>query len=101
MGTTAGGLYGLAGRHLPLPAPLTGAAFGLAVWAGNYLGLLPAGNNGYFQPFELSTGAKISGTNEITYETGGSRREQRRRVAEASHQLTLQPETMAFCDNLR
>jgi uncharacterized membrane protein YagU involved in acid resistance len=42
MGTAAGVAYGLLGRRLPLPAPLAGAAFGLAVWAGNYLGLLPA-----------------------------------------------------------
>ena len=42
MGTAAGAAYGLIGRHIPLPAPLAGAAFGLAVWAGNYLGLLPA-----------------------------------------------------------
>jgi hypothetical protein len=42
MGTAAGTAYGLVGRHLPLPTPLAGAAFGLAVWAGNYLGLLPA-----------------------------------------------------------
>src|SRR3954469_14257007 len=32
------------------------------------LGLLPAGTNGYLQPFELSTGARISGANEISYE---------------------------------
>ncbi len=42
MGTAAGALYGfLAGRQR-LPGPLAGAGFGLAVWAGNYLGLLPA-----------------------------------------------------------
>lgn len=42
MGTAMGVGYGLLGRHLPLPTPLAGATFGLAVWAGNYLGLLPA-----------------------------------------------------------
>jgi hypothetical protein len=40
MGAAAGALFGAAcGRRA---GPLTGAAFGLAVWAGNYLGLLPA-----------------------------------------------------------
>lgn len=42
MGTAAGAVYGPVSRVIPLPAPLAGAAFGLAVWAGNYLGLLPA-----------------------------------------------------------
>jgi uncharacterized membrane protein YagU involved in acid resistance len=42
MGTAMGALYGLVGRQLPLPSPVAGATFGLAVWAGNYLGLLPA-----------------------------------------------------------
>jgi len=42
MGTAAGALYGLLARKQPLPGPLAGAGFGLAVWAGNYLGLLPA-----------------------------------------------------------
>ncbi|MDB5311606.1 MAG: hypothetical protein JWO38_5808 [Gemmataceae bacterium] len=42
MGTAAGAMYGPVSRLIPLPAPLAGAAFGLAVWAGNYLGLLPA-----------------------------------------------------------
>src|SRR5437660_401755 len=42
MGTAAGALYGLCARSLPLPGPLAGAGFGLAVWAGNYLGMLPA-----------------------------------------------------------
>lgn len=42
MGTSMGALYGAVGHKLPLPAPIAGAAFGLAVWAGNYLGLLPA-----------------------------------------------------------
>ena len=42
MGTAMGALYGPVSRLLPLPAPLAGAAFGLAVWAGNYLGVLPA-----------------------------------------------------------
>jgi hypothetical protein len=42
MGTAMGALYGPVSRFIPLPAPLAGAAFGLAVWAGNYLGILPA-----------------------------------------------------------
>ncbi len=42
MGTTAGALYGLLARRQPFAGPLAGAGFGLAVWAGNYLGLLPA-----------------------------------------------------------
>ena len=42
MGTAAGALYGLLAPKQPLPGPLAGAGFGLAVWAGNYLGLLPA-----------------------------------------------------------
>jgi len=42
MGTAMGAFYGPLARHIPLPGPLSGAAFGLGVWAGNYLGLLPA-----------------------------------------------------------
>lgn len=42
MGTAMGAAYGPLSRLVPLPAPASGAAFGLAVWAGNYLGLLPA-----------------------------------------------------------
>jgi hypothetical protein len=41
MGAAAGALYGPLAGALPGPAPLRGAAYGLAVWAGNYLGLLP------------------------------------------------------------
>src|SRR4051812_38743715 len=41
-GTATGALYGPVSRLIPLPGPLSGAAFGLSVWAGNYLGLLPA-----------------------------------------------------------
>jgi hypothetical protein len=41
VGTAMGALYGTATRGRR-PGPLGGAAFGLAVWAGNYLGLLPA-----------------------------------------------------------
>jgi uncharacterized membrane protein YagU involved in acid resistance len=40
-GTAAGALYGLLGRRL-LPGALGGAVYGLGVWAGSYLGLLPA-----------------------------------------------------------
>src|SRR5436190_19716884 len=42
MGTALGALYGCARHALPLRGPLAGAAFGLAAWAGNYLGALPA-----------------------------------------------------------
>lgn len=42
VGTAAGAVYGAVAHRIPLPAPLAGAAFGLSVWAGNYLGLLPA-----------------------------------------------------------
>src|SRR4051794_11851094 len=42
MGTAAGALYGLLAPRQRLLGPLAGAGFGLAVWAGNYLGLLPA-----------------------------------------------------------
>src|SRR5205085_10551911 len=41
-GTAMGALYGPLGHRLPLAAPVAGALFGLAVWAGNYLGLVPA-----------------------------------------------------------
>lgn len=40
-GTAAGAVYGLLGRRL-LPGVLGGAVYGLGVWAGSYLGLLPA-----------------------------------------------------------
>ncbi len=41
MGTMSGALYPVLGRHLPLPPVLRGAAYGLGVWAANYLGILP------------------------------------------------------------
>lgn len=42
-GTACGVVYAPLARALDeVPAPLTGAAFGLAVWAGSYLGWLPA-----------------------------------------------------------
>lgn len=41
-GTAAGGMYGLLDEKIPLPPALRGATYGLAVWAVNYLGLLPA-----------------------------------------------------------
>lgn len=41
-GATAGALYAPLARKVPLPPPLAGACYGLAVWAGSYLGLLPA-----------------------------------------------------------
>lgn len=42
-GATCGAVYAPLAQALDkVPAPLTGAAFGLAVWAGSYLGWLPA-----------------------------------------------------------
>jgi len=41
-GSAAGALYGPLRGTLPVPPPVEGAAYGLAVWAGSYLGLLPA-----------------------------------------------------------
>ena len=40
-GATMGMLYTPVARKLPLPASLKGILFGLLVWAGSYLGLLP------------------------------------------------------------
>lgn len=41
-GTACGAVYGPLARAVDVPPPLTGALFGLAVWAGSYLGWLPA-----------------------------------------------------------
>lgn len=41
-GTTVGGLYGLICESGLRPSAGSGAAYGLFVWAGSYLGLLPA-----------------------------------------------------------
>jgi uncharacterized membrane protein YagU involved in acid resistance len=40
-GATMGLLYTPVARKLPLPVALKGILFGLVVWAGSYLGLLP------------------------------------------------------------
>ena len=40
-GATMGLLYTPVARKLPLPAALKGILFGLVVWVGSYLGLLP------------------------------------------------------------
>ena len=42
-GVAAGALFGVGYRrlHLPLPGPLQGAAFGIAVWASSYAGWVP------------------------------------------------------------
>jgi hypothetical protein len=40
-GTAAGTVYGLIRPQLPLPGAAAGVAYGLAVWAGSYMGLLP------------------------------------------------------------
>src|ERR1700761_3014119 len=39
------------------------------------LGLQPAGTKGFFQPFSVITGAKISGTNVLTENLGGVRKD--------------------------
>ncbi|HEX7003272.1 MAG TPA: DUF1440 domain-containing protein [Trueperaceae bacterium] len=41
-GAAMGTLYGLGAPALRLPPALTGIGYGLAVWAGNYAGILPA-----------------------------------------------------------
>ena len=41
-GASAGAVYGAIAPHLPLPPVAGGVAYGLAVWAGSYLGWLPA-----------------------------------------------------------
>ena len=41
-GAAMGGAYATLTPHIDLPAELKGTAFGLAVWAGSYLGWLPA-----------------------------------------------------------
>ena len=41
-GAAAGALFPALFNRLPLPASLTGMLYGLAVWAGSYLGLVPA-----------------------------------------------------------
>jgi uncharacterized membrane protein YagU involved in acid resistance len=41
-GTAAGAVYGVLAHALRPPPVLGGVAYGLAVWAGSYLGLLPA-----------------------------------------------------------
>lgn len=43
-GAAVGALYAPLARKSSLPPALEGAAYGLAVWAGSYLGLLPAMN---------------------------------------------------------
>jgi hypothetical protein len=41
-GTTLGTLYSLLAERLPFNPPLSGILYGVAVWAGSYLGWLPA-----------------------------------------------------------
>jgi hypothetical protein len=41
-GTTFGAMFALLPPQLPLPAPLRGILFALGVWAGSYLGWIPA-----------------------------------------------------------
>ena len=41
-GAAVGALYGPLARRVPLPPVVSGAAYGLAVWAVSYLGWLPA-----------------------------------------------------------
>lgn len=41
-GATIGAVYAPLARKIPLPPALSGAGFGVAVWAGSYLGWIPA-----------------------------------------------------------
>lgn len=41
-GTAVGAIYGVLGPQVPLPAPVKGSLYGLAVWSISYLGLMPA-----------------------------------------------------------
>jgi uncharacterized membrane protein YagU involved in acid resistance len=41
-GASVGALYAPVREKIPLPPVAAGACYGLAVWAGSYLGLLPA-----------------------------------------------------------
>jgi uncharacterized membrane protein YagU involved in acid resistance len=41
-GTGVGAAYGMVSRAIPLPPVVKGSIFGLLVWAGSYLGWLPA-----------------------------------------------------------
>ncbi|HEX6819983.1 MAG TPA: DUF6789 family protein [Ktedonobacterales bacterium] len=43
-GASAGALYGPLGLALPVPGVVSGVGWGLLVWAGSYLGLLPTLN---------------------------------------------------------
>lgn len=54
-GAGAGALYGAVAPHLPFGPAVNGVGFGLAVWAGSYLGWLPASGL-YKQPENEPTG---------------------------------------------
>lgn len=41
-GSVVGGIYALVTKNIPLPPVLKGIIYGLGVWAGSYLGILPA-----------------------------------------------------------
>lgn len=41
-GTSVGAVYGLLAPHLPFSPPANGVAYAMGVWAGSYLGWLPA-----------------------------------------------------------
>jgi hypothetical protein len=41
-GTASGALFGLVAPAAPLAAPAAGVAYGVALWAGSYLGWVPA-----------------------------------------------------------
>ena len=41
-GTTLGAVYSLLAERLPFKPPLSGVLYGVVVWAGSYLGWLPA-----------------------------------------------------------
>ncbi len=41
------------------------------------LGLQPAGSKGYLQPFTVTTGAKLTGANHLTFENGSAKTEEK------------------------
>jgi uncharacterized membrane protein YagU involved in acid resistance len=41
-GTVCGAIYGLVEQRIPIPGAAKGIIFGVGVWAGSYLGWLPA-----------------------------------------------------------
>ena len=58
-GAAAGACYGLVQGKFDLPAPVTGPAFGLLLWAAGYVGWLPAAGV-LPQPWRQHPGAAIT-----------------------------------------